>query len=252
MKKFFLIGLAFLFLINIESKAYKPVYPDAGLWNTINVSYRLNKKWSLLFTQELRLRENYSRLNLLYTNLGVSYNLYKGLKTAIIYRHIDKFLLDNTFSFRNRFMWDLSYKYDGLKNWTFSYRHRAQIEWMDYLTSLLGKEPQLFSRNKFEVAYEFGKWSPNISSELRIQITDPRNNEDDDNLSRNRTIYGLDYSLNDAVKLGAYYLYQKEFNTVTPQIIHIVGLECNLNLNKILDKSKSKKKVSAAKDKAAK
>jgi hypothetical protein len=138
-------------------------------------------------------------------------------------------------------MLDASYKYDKIKNWEISYRHRAQIEWMDYLTDPLGKEPQLFSRNKFEVGYSIGDWTPNISSEFRIQLTDPRNNQDDDNLSRNRTIFGLDYALNDKIKLGTYYLYQAEFNTVTPQIINIIGLEFNYTF-KAPEKKKDKKK----------
>jgi Protein of unknown function (DUF2490) len=230
----------FVCVVTPQAKAYKPVYPDFGIWNTLNVSYRVNSKWTLLFTQEWRLRENASRLNLLYTNFGASYNLYKGLKTGLIYRHIDKYLETNQFSFRNRLMWDVSYKKD-VNRWNFSTRHRLQVEWTDFLTSDLGREPQWFSRIKAEVGYEIGKFTPNISTEFRAQWTDPRNNEDDDNLSRNRTIFGLDYQLNNAIKLGTYYLYQAEFNTVTPQIINIVGLECNINLNKLVEKKKKKK-----------
>jgi Protein of unknown function (DUF2490) len=244
----FLIILLFLFL-QLSSFGYKPVYADFGIWNTLNITYKLNNKWGLLFTQEWRIRENASRLNLFYTNIGANYALTKGLKTSFIYRHIDKYLETDYFSFRNRLMWDVSYKKD-YSNWNASVRHRLQIEWTDFLTNAFGKEPQLFSRIKAEVGYDIGRFTPNISTEFRAQWTDPRNNEDDDNLSRNRTIFGLDYALNDAIKLGTYYLYQAEFNTVTPQIINIVGLECNLNLNKLLvakskkDKVKNKKLIS--------
>jgi hypothetical protein len=57
-------------------------------------------------------------------------------------------------------------------------------------------------------------------------------------------MFGLDYALNPAMKLGTYYLHQAEFNTVTPQVINILGLECNVNLNKLLaiNKKKSNKK----------
>jgi Protein of unknown function (DUF2490) len=225
----------------VQTFAYKPVYPDFGIWNTLNVTYKLNNKWGLLFTQEWRLRENASRLNLFYTNIGANYNLGKGLKTALIYRHIDKYLETNNFSFRHRLMWDMSYKKD-IEQWNFSLRHRLQIEWTDIYSSEFGFYPQLFSRVKGEVGYTIGKFTPNISTEFRAQWTDARNNGDDDNISRNRTIFGLDYDLNKAIKLGTYYLYQAEFNTVTPQIINIVGLECNINLNKLLPSSKKPKK----------
>jgi hypothetical protein len=233
--------------------AYKPVYPDFGLWNTLNLSYKYNNKVSFMFTQEWRLRENASRLNLFYTNLGIQYTIAKGFKTAFIYRHIDKYLHEGTyFSFRNRLMWDLSYKYN-FKQFSISYRHRAQAEWMDFYTSDLGKIPQLFSRNKFEFNYNVNKkWSPYITTEFRIQLTDPRNNADDDNISRNRTIVGVDYTHNKIYSYGAYFLYQQEFNTVTPQILYLLGLECNISLDKLLNKksnSKDKTKADNASDK---
>jgi hypothetical protein len=240
-KKIIALFIAFFTVNNAE--AYKPVYPDFGLWNTLNVTYKLNSKWSLLFTQEMRLRENCTRLNLFYTNFGVSYAINKSIKVGLVYRHIDKYLEINNFSFRNRLMADVTYKKD-IKKWGFSARQRFQIEWMDYYTSELGHLPQIFSRTKAEVSYDITpKFSPYISTEFRAQIIDPLNNNDDDNLSRNRTIFGFDYILNPAIKVGAFFVHQAEFNTVTPQIINIVGLECNFNLNKFL----ASKKVAAKK-----
>lgn len=226
----------------MASAGYKPTYADAGNWNTLNFTYKLNSKWGLLFTQEFRLRENYSRLNLFYTNFGVNYAINKSIKVGLIYRLIDKYLEDNSFSFRHRFMLDGSYKFDYGK-WGFGIRQRFQMEWRDVYSSELGLYPELFSRTKAEVSYDVTpKFSPYISTEFRAQFTDPRNNADDDNLSRNRTIFGGNYIVNNAVKVGAYFLHQAEFNTVTPQIINIVGLECNLNINKLLaNKSKNKK-----------
>jgi hypothetical protein len=235
-----------LFCVSYAAEARNPVYPDAGLWNTLNVTYKLNKRWGLLFTQELRLRENYGRLNLLYTNLGVNYAVTKRVKVALIYRHIDKYLETNRFSFRNRLMTDLTYKLP-VKKVELSIRQRFQFEWRDFLTSPLGKSPEIFSRTKFEAGYPIGKFTPYVSTEFRVQLTDPRNNDDDDNLGRNRTLFGTDYQLNKSVELGTYFLHQREFNTVTPQIINIVGLQCNLNLNKLLDPRAKKKKQKSEK-----
>jgi hypothetical protein len=226
--------VAFCICMSLSAVASGPVYPDAGLWNTLNVNYRYNKRVSFLFTQELRLRENYTRLNLLYTNLGASYTLGKRWKASLIVRHIDKFLIDNTFSYRNRLMTDLAYKIPVSK-FELSVRQRFQFEWRDFYTSPLGKFPEIFSRTKLELSFEVSKKiAPFISTEFRAQITDPRNSDDDDNLGRNRTIFGVDYTLNKTVKLGSYFLHQREFNTITPQIINILGLECNVNLNRLL------------------
>ena len=54
MRKLFLFVLFTFYAAH--SFAYKPVYADFGIWNTLNVSYKLNNKWSLLFTQEWRLQ----------------------------------------------------------------------------------------------------------------------------------------------------------------------------------------------------
>ena len=36
------------------------IYPDAGSWNTFNVDYKLNKKLSAVFTEELRFNANFT------------------------------------------------------------------------------------------------------------------------------------------------------------------------------------------------
>jgi hypothetical protein len=140
-------------------------------------------------------------------------------------------------------MLDLSYKWN-IKKVEMSYRHRAQMEFRDVYSSPLGKSPELFSRHKIEVSYPIGKFTPNYSSEFRFQFTDPRNNDDDDNLSRNRNIIGLDYEINKFSTAGVYFLYQAEFNTVTPQIIYITGLEYKLDLTKYLSVKRAKNKKS--------
>jgi hypothetical protein len=231
----------FILLSSVQcALAYKPVYADAGLWKTFNLTYKVNKRVGLLFTQEIRLRENYSRLNLLYNNVGVNYLLVKNLKVSFIYRNIQKVLPDNTFNIRHRIMTDAAYKYDYAK-WNFSLRQRFQFEWMDIYTSEYGKTPQIFSRTKFEVQYQLTeKWAPYINTEFRVQLSDPRNTDDDDNLGRNRTIFGVDYTYNKTVNFGTYFLHQAEFNTVTPQVINIIGIETNINLNRVFESFKKK------------
>jgi hypothetical protein len=54
------------------------VYPDFGMWNTISIEKKLNKKISVSIDEEFRLKENLSRINLFYTNLGVNYKFQKN------------------------------------------------------------------------------------------------------------------------------------------------------------------------------
>ena len=104
-----LIAVAFLLVTDeVKGKDNSLMYSDAGSWNTFSISYAFNKKLALLFTEELRLKENYSRLNLFYTNVGVEYKVNKYFKTSLVYRWIDKYLENDNFSFRHRLMWEQS------------------------------------------------------------------------------------------------------------------------------------------------
>src|SRR6185503_12138098 len=120
LKKFFFI--LFLPFIVVSQNTN-----DAGMWNTFSLQKSLNKKLYLTLDQEMRLRENYSRLNLFYTNLGVGFKLNKNFKAELTYRFIQKYQIDNSFSLRHRIMLDLSYKKKFSKI-IFSNRLRYQAE----------------------------------------------------------------------------------------------------------------------------
>ena len=79
-----LIAVALLLVTDeVKGKDNSLMYSDAGSWNTFSISYAFNKKLALLFTEELRLKENYSRLNLFYTNVGVEYTSTRVIDRAI-------------------------------------------------------------------------------------------------------------------------------------------------------------------------
>jgi hypothetical protein len=226
-----LILLFVLSLIALNARSQSsPYYPDAGSWNTFSVNYALNTKVTLLFTEELRLRENYSRLNLFYTNLGVEYKFNKFIKSALVYRWIDKYLDDDRFSFRHRFMWDATIKYPYRK-FAVSYRHRLQVEGRNFQSSEAGFMPEWYSRNKIEISYNIKKkFSPYFATEFRYQIHDPRSIESDHLWHRDRYQLGLDYTYNKKNKFGIYYLIQREYNVSSPENLYITGLEYSLSL----------------------
>src|SRR3954469_26067637 len=195
MKKFFYIFL-FAYCQLPTANCVAQDYPDAGLWTTFNIDKELAPKVTLLFTEECRLKENFSRLNLFYTNLGLEYKVAKNFKAALVYRWIDKFQDDNTFSFRHRLMLDLTVKHKFGKI-TASYRNRTQAEVRDIYSSRAGTVPEWYSRNKFGLKYDIGKrYTPYASVELRYQLHDPRNIESDNTWHSSRYALGMDYKIN--------------------------------------------------------
>jgi predicted porin len=154
----------------------------------------------------------------------------KNFKAALVYRWIDKYQDDNSYSFRHRLMLDLTAKHK-FGNATISYRNRTQVEVRDIYSSAAGAVPEWYSRNKFGVKYDLGKrYTPYASVEFRYQFHDPRNIESDGTWHRDRYVLGMDYELNKKSTFGVYYLIQREYQVVSPQDMFIVGLEYSHSL----------------------
>ncbi len=206
-------------------------YPDAGLWTTFTLEKPLTPKLSFVIDQEMRMRENYTMLNLFYTNLGLDIKPIPDLKVSVIYRSIEKWVYEyDYFSYRHRLMLDITYKRKF--GWLIiSNRGRIQAEVRDINTSRDGKFPEWFFRNKLEFKVDLEKRIfPFAYVESRHQLHDPRNPDDDWAWHRMRFCGGLEYKVNEYNAFGAYYLYQQEYNTVTPETMFNTGLYYYLKL----------------------
>jgi hypothetical protein len=203
---------------------------DAGMWNTISIEKKFKNKVSVFVKEEFRLKENFGRLNLFYTDVGIGYHPYNFLKVEIAYRTIEKYLIDDFFSIRHRLMLDITLK-KKINNVTLSYRHRLQAEVRNVNSSEKGAVPEWYSRNKLTLKYDLHKkYSPYLSCELRYQISDPRSIESDQTWHRARYALGFDYELNKRSTFGIYYLIQREWNVSIPEDLYILGLEYTFTL----------------------
>jgi hypothetical protein len=217
-------------LLGFVANSFSQSSNDAGLWTTFNIEKEVKKNVSVFLTQECRLRENFTRLNLFYTDFGLEIHPFKPLKVSLAYRMIDKFLIDNSFSYRHRLMLDISLK-QKIGSFSLSYRHRLQSEVRNVYSSNKGGIPEWYSRNKFELKYDLNKHiSPYLAAEYRYQIDDIRNDESNGLWHRQRYSIGIDYKKNDKNSYGIYYLIQNEYNVSSPQNIYILGLEYNYKL----------------------
>ena len=203
---------------------------DAGLWTTINVEKKFKNNVSIFLTEEYRRKENFTRTNLFYTDLGVEVRPLNFLKVSLAYRMIEKYLIDNTFSYRHRLMLNITLK-DKIGNLSLSYRQRIQAEERNIFSSPNGSIPEWYSRNKFELKYDLNKpVTPYLAIELRYQINDPRNTESNGLWHRRRYVAGIDYKKSDRSTYGLYYLIQNEYNVSAPENLYIIGLEYSLTL----------------------
>lgn len=205
---------------------------DAGMWATFSIQHSFTKKIILVVDQEMRLKENYQRINLFYTNLGIDYKFNKSLKVSPTYRIIQKKRLDGSYSFRHRLMLDVSLK-KKFQKLTLSERVRYQAEVQDLYTSRKGKLIEQFLRFKTDLKYSAtNKITPYISCEFRYQIHASRGDAPlyDKSFHRVRTALGFEYELNKKNSVNLYYLYQTEFDISTPESIYILGIAYSLTI----------------------
>jgi hypothetical protein len=229
MRSFLVILFLSYFFI---SPVFAQVRQDAGMWTTFSIQHPLNKKISLVIDEEFRLRENYQRINLFYTNVGIDYKLNKFLKISPTYRIIQKKRLDGNYSFRHRLMIDVTAK-KKIKKITLSERFRYQIEVQDFYTSKKGTLPEQYLRLKTDVKYDIGnRITPYYSIEFRYQIRNPRGDGPlfDNGFHRVRNVLGAEYEINKKNSINLYYLFQTEFNISTPESIYILGIGYSLTI----------------------
>lgn len=219
-----------MLLFNLQ--LFAQVENDAGMWSTFTLQKKINKKISVVIDQELRLRENFQRVNLFYTNIGIDYKINKFFKLSPSYRAIQKMRFNNTLSYRHRLSLDATLK-KKFNNIIFAERVRYQIEVQDFLTSTKGKLPEQFLRFKTDVKYDLNsKITPFVSFELRYQLRSWRGNDMiyNNGFHRVRNIIGADYQLNNKHSFTVYYLIQNEFNIANLENIYILGLAYTLSL----------------------
>lgn len=203
---------------------------DLGMWSTFSINKDFGDRVTASIDQEFRLRDNLGTVNLFYTNFGVSYKPTDFMKVGVTYRFTDKHKNDLSWGIRHRIMTDLVLKIKPGK-FNLSYRARFQWEWRGAgYSDKYGTVPEIFMRNLIKVSYKLtDKIEPYIGDELRWQLQNPRIPYHN-SIDRTRIFGGVDYEVNKRNKIGAYFLYQVEFNVINPETLHIIGFEYSINL----------------------
>lgn len=225
MKRVFLATITFYFLF---TSGYGQSKADNGLWGTISFEKQFSKKFSFQVDEEVRLKDNISRLDLLYSNVGFSYSFLKGFKSGIYYRLTEKYTNDNDYKFKHRFMFDLSYKY-RISSISFSYRSRVQTSIKD-LNSYCSTKHAWYWRNKFEVKYSFKRFSPYLGVEFYYLISNAWKEDINKGWYKWKPFIGLDYKLNSRKEFGFYYQLRRGIDADDSSDINVIGLRYKYTL----------------------
>ena len=210
----------FLFLLLITSFISKSqVVSDAKLWTGITVSKSFND-FEFSFSEELRMNENFTHIDKLFSEIGADYKITKGLNIGANYRfNRDNDYESGNYDIKNRFDIGISYKYK-YENFQFSLRTKLQTQ-----PARKDEINPTYIRNKFAVKYALNdSFTPFFSYEFFYQF----NNEQV--INRNRISLGTKYKVNDNNAIKLFYLYENRFNTSKPQHNHIWGITYSIKL----------------------
>ena len=180
---------------------------DFQLWNTLNLSKKINKSFRADIKYGARFRENASILSTQFIDFKVKYKENKRWSFAIGYRSISDYSILNNFETKNRFYAD-AYFSKKLKRYFFSLRNRV-------LTQLSNNISKEVLRQKYKLAYNIKKTKllPSISIELFYSL--------DNYFYKIRNSFELAYPINKKIDISLVYKIENEFNVVDPFTLFI-------------------------------
>ena len=180
---------------------------DFQLWNTLNLSKKINKSFRADIKYGVRFRENASLLSTQFIDFKVKYKENKRWSFAIGYRSISDYTISNNLILKNRFYAD-AYFSKKLKRYFFSLRNRV-------LTQLSNNVSKEVVRQKYKLAYNIKKTklSPSISIELFYSL--------DNYFYKTRNSFELAYPINKKIDFSLVYKIENEFNVVYPFTLFI-------------------------------
>lgn len=212
------IVLAFLMLLfNVSVFSQNN---DMQLWTNISLEKKLTKTFSFNFTEEVRFNENISEVGQFFSDIGGTYKISKAWRISANYRFTNKRQVDNSYSKRHRYYFDLSFK-KKFNLIVFSFRTRFQSQYADIYSSNDGTVPSYYSRNKLSLKLDLNKkYSPYLSAEMFYQL----NNPDGNKIDNMRYSGGLEYEFNKRMGVDLYYMIQQEYNVKNPERDFVVGV----------------------------
>lgn len=229
-KKTLLFSIVLIAIFSINSNAQGDT--DWSSWNTIEIGYKLNNKWSFSLEEQLRLKENISEIDEYFTQLNTQYKLSKKFRLGLGLRYIrENDNKGNIQGYENyfRFHVDAIYKHE-INDFKLGYRLRYQNKNELGVSYDEGDFVNQNIRFKTSLEYDIKKWKldPKFSAEIFNRFQEGNEN----GFNKYRLTLGTDYSLKNFGEIGVYYRFEKELNVDFPDITNIVGLKYSYTFKK--------------------
>ena len=198
---------------------------DFGIWSSLKLSTKLNKKQSLFFENGARSNNNSSIIKNLYLQTDYSYKLSKYVKLSSSYRISRRNKYDSRPKTEHRGDLNLKITKKISNKFSISDRGRGQMKFKSYHSSEYGKLPIAYFRNKMSVDYKFSK---KIKSYISMEVFIPTSSNELNFIDKERYYIGSKIKVTKQNEMKIYCLLEK--NKFYPQNNCIIGVEYEIEI----------------------
>ena len=199
---------------------------DFETWSSINLRYKPTDNLKLSLSQQLRLKDNSSTMDVYFTQLGLDYKLANflsiGFASRLITENDDRGKIQGNES-HLRWQVDLEFNHSVSR---FAMKYRIRYQNKDELQKTTDEIKKTI-RLKVASTYNIKNWKldPTLSAELFNGITN------NDGIYKARYTLSSDYKLKKG-SLGAFLRTEKELFRDYPKRTNILGIKYNFTIKK--------------------
>ncbi|ANW96568.1 hypothetical protein AXE80_09880 [Wenyingzhuangia fucanilytica] len=224
LNKFFLIGIL---LLSVSTYGQDTIVTrDLETWSSINLKYKINKKWAVTLEGQLRLENNSSEVSQYFGQLDLEYSLTKRFELTGALRYIKN--NDNTGKiqgYEDHFRYHIDGTYKQKINqvdlkYRVRYQNRNELKIDDEFKQIV--------RFKVDAVYNIKKWKldPELSGELFRSVGSASENQ----LESYRITLGTTFKVHKSAKMKLFYRFDKELNVTYPRAVNIIGVKYTYSL----------------------
>lgn len=189
---------------------------DLELWSSVKFSKKINTKLRFELEEQIRWADSISVYKKNYTNLGISYKIFKDHSLSANLRLVNKANNNNYF----RAHIDLNSAADVKKlSIILKQRIRIQQSWDE-----LGAYDKTYFRSKWGIEMKTNFINPYIAQEFYWKI------DQNTNLDQQRFTLGISWSISKDIKTKLFFRKENEINKNNPDKLNIIGVGARYKL----------------------
>ena len=197
---------------------------DFGIWYGVSAEHKLTKKLELDLSTNIRTFSNAAKIEQLFLEGGLAYELNKHLAIAGSYRLTKNIEHNNSYYFRHKVMMDIKGSMPA-GNFSFSCRLRFQTAIKTYIKDENDKYPNYTGRVKLKAIYTTPTFP--VNPYVYVESFSPMFSDKTRTIEKNRYAAGAELRILKQHSLEVEYIFQRDY---LPHISDINIISINYNI----------------------